>query len=393
MQHRPEAGRRFSHRFGHSVVPRWAQHTALALALVAGLSACSSNKPPKPAELGPNVVQLPVRQVWQVNIAALKNASVAPQVLGQDVLVAGGDGTLVSVNAASGRENWRAQVGSNLQSGVGSDGRYVAVVTAGNALTILEQGRTLWSKPLAAASYTAPLVAGGRVFVQTADRHVSAFDAQDGSLLWTHQRESEPLVLRQQGVLQAHGNTLLAGLSGRLVALNPDNGAVLWEAPIAAPRGTNDVERLVDLVAPAVRDGNVVCARAFQASVGCVDVAQARLLWTAPAKGSVGVAADEQRVFGTESNGTVQAWQRADGRKDWSSQRLQHRQLSAPLALGRSVIVGDSTGWVHMFSKQDGSPLNRFPTDSSGVAVAPVAAADTLVVLTRNGGLYGFRPD
>lgn len=386
MQQRP-------HFFRSRLAPRWARHTALALALVAGLSACSSSKPPKPAELGPNVVLLPVRQVWHTSIPALKNASIAPQVLGQDVVVAGADGTVVSVNAASGRENWRAQVGSSLQSGVGSDGRYVAVVTASNALTVLGQGRTLWSKPLAAASYTAPLVAGGRVFVQTADRHLSAYDAQDGSLLWTHRRESEPLVLRQQGILRAHGNLLLAGLSGRLVALNPDNGAVIWEAPIAAPRGTNDVERLVDLVAPSARDGDVVCARAFQSSIGCVDVAQARLLWTTPAKGSVGVAADAERVFGTESNGIVQAWNRTDGRKDWSNQRLQHRQLSAPLVLGRSVIVGDSTGLVHMFSKQDGSPLNRFPTDSSGVATAPVVAADTLVVLTRNGGLYGFRPD
>ena len=374
-------------------LPRWGRRTLLSLALVAGLGACSSNKPPKPADLGPNVVQLPVRQVWRTSIPALKDVSLAPQVLGQEVVLASADGTVVAVDAASGRENWRGQVGCALHTGVGRDGHRTAGVTTRNALTVLEQGRTLWSQPLTAASYTAPLVAGGRVFVLTADRHLSAFDAQDGRLLWKLQREGEPLVLRQQGVLQAHGNTLLAGLSGRLVALNPDTGAVLWEAPIAAPRGTNDVERLVDLVGPTARDGDVVCARAFQSSVGCVDATQARLLWSVPAKGSVGVAADEQKVFGSESNGVVQAWNRADGSKDWSSQRLKHRRLSAPLVLGRSVIVGDSTGLVHMLSKQDGSPLNRLTTDSSGVAVAPVVAADTLVVLTRNGGLYGFRPD
>lgn len=374
-------------------LPRWGRRTLLSLALVAGLGACSSSKPPKPADLGPNVVQLPVRQVWRTSIPALKDVSLAPQVLGQEVVLASADGTVIAVDAASGRESWRAQVGSALHTGVGSDGRRTAVVTTRNALTVLEQGRTLWSQLLPAASYTAPLVAGGRVFVLTADRQISAYDAQDGRLLWKLQRDGEPLVLRQQGVLQAHGNMLLAGLSGRLVALNPDTGAVLWEAPIAAPRGTNDVERLVDLVGPTARDGDVVCVRAFQASVGCVDVAQARLLWSAPAKGSVGVATDGQKVFGSESNGVVQAWSRTDGGKDWSIQQLKHRQLSAPLVLGRSVIVGDSTGLVHMLSKQDGSPLNRLTTDSSGVAVAPVVAADTLVVLTRNGGLYGFRPD
>ncbi len=375
-----------------SSLPLWARRSALALAVVAGLAACGS-KAPKPADLGPNVPVLPVRQAWHSSIPALKNASIAPQVVGQNLVLAAADGTVVSLDGATGREQWRSQVGKALQTGVGSDGSHAAVVTVANDLVVLGQGGTLWSKPLSAASYTAPLVAGGRIFVLTADRHLTAYDAQDGTQLWTLQRDGEPLVLRQQGVLAAHGNTLLAGLSGRLVALNPDNGVVLWEAPLATPRGTNDVERLVDLVGPYARNNDVVCARAFQASVGCVDVGQARLMWTAQAKGSVGIGSNSEQVFGAESNGTVQAWSRRDGAKQWSTERLQLRQLTAPLALGRSVVVGDSTGLVHLLSKDDGSPLNRLSTDSSGIAVAPVVVADTLVVVTRNGGVYGFRPD
>jgi outer membrane protein assembly factor BamB len=63
------------------------------------------------------------------------------------------------------------------------------------------------------------------------------------------------------------------------------------------------------------------------------------------------------------------------------------------LLLGRSVVVGDDTGLVHLLSRTDGSPLNRIATDGSGIAAAPAVAADTLVVVTRNGGVYGFRPD
>ena len=77
----------------------------------------------------------------------------------------------------------------------------------------------------------------------------------------------------------------------------------------------------------------------------------------------------------------------------WSTDRLQLRKLTAPLLLGRSVVVGDDEGLVHLLSKEDGSPLNRLTTDDSGIAAAPVVAADTLVVVTRNGGVYGFRPD
>ena len=75
----------------------------------------------------------------------------------------------------------------------------------------------------------------------------------------------------------------MVGISGRLVGLNPLTGSLRWEVPIATARGTNDVERLVDLVGRVSRDGDVVCARAFQASVGCVNAARGNLLWTKPA--------------------------------------------------------------------------------------------------------------
>lgn len=373
-----------------------AQRTVLAAALVTALGGCAwfgSGNTPKPADLGPNVVNLPVRQAWKLEIPSVKDVNLRAQVQGDNVFVAAADGTVVSINAANGRENWRAQAGSKLQTGVGADGRMAAVVTTSNELVVLDAGAKLWSKKLNASAFTAPLVAGGRVFVLAADRSVTAFDAQNGARLWTQKRDGEPLVLRQQGVLMPFGNTLLAGLSGRLVAFNPDNGNVEWEAPLAAPRGTNDVERLVDLVGPASRVGNVVCARAFQSSVGCVDMNVGRTGWAQTAKGAVGIAADAEYVFGTESNGIVQAWSVSDGAKRWSVDRFQHRKLTAPLVLGRAVVTADESGLVHVLSKKDGSHLNRLTTDGTGVAVAPVVAADTLVVVTRGGGIYGFRPD
>ncbi|MCQ4062528.1 PQQ-binding-like beta-propeller repeat protein, partial [Klebsiella pneumoniae] len=79
---------------------------------------------------------------------------------------------------------------------------------------------------------------------------------------------------------------------------------------IATPRGINDIERLADLVGGVSRTGNVVCARAFQAAVGCVDAARGALLWTQRANGSDGVHGDEANVFGTENDGRVVAWRR-----------------------------------------------------------------------------------
>lgn len=372
-------------------VGRWAASAALVTAL--GGCAWFGTSKPKPQDLGPNVVKLDIRQAWTARVGAIKDVSLSTHVLGDAVYVSAADGTVVALNARNGQDLWRTTVGKPLSSGVGSDGVTTAVVTKSNELIGIIDGKQAWSKRLEAGAYTAPLVAGARVFLVTADRTIAAYDARTGQALWSQPRTGEPLVLRQPGVLQAVGNTLVTGMAGRLVALQPDNGAVLWEAPLASPRGTNDVERLVDLVGRVSRVGDSVCARAFQAAVGCVDTQNASVRWTQPSKGADGIDGDGETVFGAESNGTVQAWRRGDGSRVWSIDQLQHRRLTAPLMLGRSVVFGDDYGVVHLLSKTDGQALARLKTDDSGVASPPVSAANTLVVVSRSGTVYGFRPD
>ena len=61
------------------------------------------------------------------------------------------------------------------------------------------------------------------------------------------------------------------------------------------------------------RQGSVICARAFQAAVGCVDAASGKLPWNKPAKGDAGVRGNEQSLFGAESDGQLVAWKAATG--------------------------------------------------------------------------------
>jgi len=315
------------------------------------------------------------------------------RVNGTSVAVASSDGVVGSFNALNGVEQWHANLGTQLAAGVGSDGRFASVVSRGNELITLEDGRELWRQKLTAQSFTSPLVAGGRVFVLAADRSVSAFDALTGRKLWNQQRPGESLVLRQAGVLLAVDDTLVVGLSGRLVGLNPTNGSIRWESPIASPRGTNDIERLVDLVGRVSREGNVVCARSFQAAVGCVDASRGNLLWSKAGNGSTGIHGDKNSIFGVENDGKIISWKRGDGERLWVSERLRYRNLTAPLGVGRSVVVGDDAGLVHFLSRDDGSPLTRITTDGSAVVAAPVLAGGTLVVVTRSGGVFGFKPE
>ena len=348
---------------------------------------------PKPVDLGANIPLIRVSQTWSAQLGTASSLPLGMHVKDSTVTLVAADGTVAAIDARTGSDLWRIRMDVPLTSGVGSDGRWTAVVSQGNELVVLEAGREKWREAIPAQVFTAPLVAGDRVFVLAADRTLLAFDASSGRRLWSQPRSGEALVLQQPGVLMAVDNTLVAGLSGKLVGLNPGNGLVRWETPIATARGTNDVERLVELVAPASRAQYSVCARAFQAAVGCIDVRNPSVQWTQKSTGVQGLGGDTNFVYGTQSNGNVTAWRRNGGEQVWSTERLAYRQLTAPLLLGRSVVVGDESGTVHLLSRDDGSPLTRFETDGSGIAAIPVEAGNTLVVVTRKGRIYGFRQD
>jgi outer membrane protein assembly factor BamB len=113
-----------------------------ALVCASLLSACSSDKP-KPTALDPLTPKIAGRVAWQ---AKLTGAQFPMRAATRDgaFIVAGDDGTVLSLEAATGRELWRAQVGSPLAAGVGTDGRFTSVVTRSNEVVVLEQGRVLW---------------------------------------------------------------------------------------------------------------------------------------------------------------------------------------------------------------------------------------------------------
>jgi outer membrane assembly lipoprotein YfgL len=365
----------------------------VAIIAVAILAGCFGGvKKPQPAELQPVTALVSARQSWNSRMGPV-NFPLDVSVAGNSVGVASDDGSVALLDAQTGRDIWRVALKMPIAAGVGSDGKVLAVVTKANEVVALQNGKELWRQKLNAQVFTAPFVAGARVFVLAADRSVNAFDGQTGRKLWSQQRPSEPLVLRQSGVMLAVGDTLVVGLAGRLVGMNPSTGSIQWEAPIATPRGINDVERLVDLVGSVSRVGDNVCVRAFQASIGCVNAARGNLLWTKPANGVQGIHGDDRLLFGTEADGTVIALKRTDGERVWSSERLRYRGLSAPLVAGRSVVIGDATGFIHLLSREDGSLLNRLTTDGSAIAAAPVLAGNTLIAVTRNGGIYGFQPE
>jgi outer membrane protein assembly factor BamB len=377
---------------------------ALLVMFALGLLGCGTASPYKPVPLAVFNQTAAISQVWENTAGSKINYPSQLAINGQYVAVAGSQGAVSVINTVTGKDYWRFKLDADVASGVGFDGQTLAVTTVDNELVALvptaasgtpalaSSSSIAWRQRLASRVYTAPLVAGGRVFVLAGDRSISAFDAQTGVKLWTTTRVSEPLVLSQAGTLGVYKNTLLVGGSGRLLGINPDNGQIIWETSVATTRATNDIERLIDLVGAPNRVGDSVCVRAYQASVACVDAQKGLTTWSKNTQGAVGLSGDADVVVSSESDGRVKLWNRKTGALVWSVDTLAHRGLSAPLLIGNSIVVGDFEGYVHVMNKLDGQFTVRFKTDGSALAAAPVVSGSVVVVATTKGGIFAFSP-
>lgn len=368
---------------------------ALVLAGSLMLSACSlfgSNSATKPAALEQITPAIAGRVVWEARLDSVQfPLSIAA--VGEQFVVAGSDGVVTALLASNGKPLWRAEVGQKLSAGVGSDGRFAAVVTRNSELVVLDAGKTVWRKTLSTPVIAAPLVAGERVFVLTVDRQVLAFDALDGHKLWEMRRPGDALTLAQAGVIGAYKDTLIVGQGPRLTGVDPLKGTVRWEASVANPRGTNEVERLADLVGPMLRSGDLLCARAFQSAVGCVNADRGVAQWSRNVGGVNGIGGDAKIVVGGDASDRLTAWNAANGEVNWTAEQFQNRRLSAPLVQGATVLVGDFEGYVHFLNRETGKTQLRLSTDGSAIAAAPVALGTTVLVATRKGGLFALRPE
>lgn len=358
------------------------------------LGACSSApKVPDPTPLQPVPPILHVATAWTVQVGPVP-ATFHAAVAGSRVVVASSNGQVLCLRSSDGRVLWRAHVDGGISAAVGSDGTFTAVVDDANRLVSLgPQGQVLWRYQLPTSVLTPPAVFGGIVVVQGADQHLWAFDAATGASRWDEEFSAPALLLqRGSGMVLVDGRIVLGDAGGHVRVLRLSDGAPVWDAVLARPRGVTEVERLVSITgAPSVAQ-DVVCARGYQSALGCLRLADGHPMWTVKADGYTSVSQNGQQLVATQADGVVQAYAVADGKPLWHDDQLKWRRLGAPLLIGRTVAVGDLQGYVSFLDAKDGQIIGRASTDGSPITSSPVLAANTLVVVTSKGGVYGLVP-
>ncbi|WP_168794490.1 outer membrane protein assembly factor BamB [Paraburkholderia aromaticivorans] len=379
-----------------NLLKRYAVPVACAMTVLT-MAACSSTKDERrvPTPLAEFKPVLDVQQAWKASVGKAGRYLFSPVAVGNAVYAAGANGSVAKIDAQTGQDVWRVKLHDDLSAGVGSDGTLTAVGgLKGDVYVLGADGKQLWTAKAPGEIISPPLVGNGLVVVRTVDGQIVAFNAQTGEQKWNYRNRAVPLNLRvSSGMTFAGDAAVLAGFpGGAFAAINVQTGDNYWQTPVSYPKGVTEVERINDVTGPPTLVGSETCAVTFQGQIGCFDANSGRALWEKAFSSTSGLAQDERAVVAADDWSVVSAFDTNSGAPLWKNDKLKNRDLSVPYILGHAAVLGDYQGYVHFLSRDDGTLVARVKTDGSPITAAPVLAGETLVVLTHDGDLYGYRP-
>lgn len=356
----------------------------------------------EPRELLDIKQTLPVKRLWSAGVGGgseFLRLALSPAGNDERIYAAGRDGTVSAFDAATGSRLWRTELDLPLSAGPGiGAGILVVAGSDGNVVALrAEDGGIAWRTDVDRESLARPLVADDSVVIYTIDGSLRVLSRFNGSERWSMEEQMPPLTLRGSSSPVVVGRSVIAGFdNGRLISTAILDGSPRWEIVLSPPTGRSDLERLADVDGHIAAVGQDIYATAYQGRIAALAAESGQALWTRDISTHVGVSADSENVYVATEAGEVMALSRTGGTERWRNDSLLRRQPTVPMPFDDSVVAGDFEGFVHFFSKADGTPVARVRVGKGMLSGAPAVIGDRLFVQSESGRLDAFvidRPD
>jgi outer membrane protein assembly factor BamB len=369
----------------------------LGTAAFIALAGCSDKEIDPPAELVDIVAKRTVHRTWSAGLdgdSERLRLALRPMVVDGKVYAASHDGEVVAFSADNGKRLWVAKTKLALSAGPEVDGGLVVLGSSDGDIVALDatNGAERWRRSIGSEVLSRPLIAKDVVVVRTVDGHVEGMAATDGSQRWAVDEQVPRLTLRGTAPPVLAGDRIICGFdNGKVLAIDPRNGDVLWDAVVNAPHGRTELERLADIDSPARVAGDDIFVVGFQGRVAMLALDSGQIWWARDASSYRGFTMDDENIYLTNADSVVVAMKRTDGAVIWEQDSMKRRGLTAPALDGDALVVGDFEGYVHWLDKATGEIVARQKTDGERITNAAVTTDSGVFVQTDSGKLLAFK--
>jgi len=368
----------------------------------------------KPAELVKFEAEIKLERVWKAGIGqglGKKYLRLMPAVVADRVIAADGYGVVEARDRFSGKRVWAADIGgldegwlsglnffdrrdpSFVAGGVGvGDGLVLLGTTRGEVVALdVASGNEQWRSELGTEITSVPSVDGGLVYVQSIDGRLLALGRDDGAVRWTYDNQLPVLTLRGTSSPVIDEGIIYAGFAnGKLVALRAANGEPIWEHRVMLPEGRSELERMVDVDTRPLLEAGTVFIGAYQGRVKALSRRDGRALWEQEISTFLDLADGYGQIYVIDDEDVISAINQQTGEVVWAQEDFKRRQLSPPVAFSNYLAFGDMEGYLHVIAQRDGRHLGRRKIDGDGIRTLAVVADSTLFVLGNSGALQAL---
>ncbi|MDD1954730.1 outer membrane protein assembly factor BamB [Pseudomonas sp. 8209] len=371
----------------------WKHAAVLAVALLAVGCSSNSKKELPPAELTKFTEEVVLKKQWSRSIGDGQGESfnmLVPAIENDRIYAADVTGVVMALDRMNGDVIWKKDLDLPVSGAVGVGYGLVMLGTLKGELIAMDAstGEEKWRARVTSEVLAPPATNGDVVVVQTQDDRVIGLDASTGDRRWIYESTPAVLTLRGTGAPIVTNRLAVAGLStGKVVALDTQNGVPVWEQRVAVPQGRSELDRVVDIDGGLLLSGGVLYVASYQGRVAGLELESGRVLWQRDASSYAGVAQGFGNVYVSLASGTVEGIDERSSSALWSNDSLARRQLSAPEVFSSYVAVGDLEGYLHLLSQVDGRFVGRERIDSDGLRARPLVVGDMIYVFGNSGKL------
>jgi len=282
-------------------------------------------------------------------------------VTGDTLVVASGYGYVVTLDAATGAEKWRRELGAPMTG--------------------------------------SPTIDDGRIFVASNNNEVFSLSLADGQTVWSDQAISESArVLGTSSVAAVEEFVIAPFSSGEVIAYLAANGRRLWTDALTQAGRFTPISEINDIGSRPVLGAGLVFASSQSGTTVAIDGRSGARVWTAPVGSTRAPALAGRFIFVVGTENELTCLDAATGEAYWVTQLAQFENekkkkkkltWSAPIVASGRVIVVSSKGEMKAFGVQDGAQAGSLKLGDT-VYIEPIAAQGRLYVLTDGAKLIAI---
>ena len=351
---------------------------------------------------------------WSANIGQgdtrKQRITADPVVAGNTIFTLDSAATVTAISS-NGAALWQRDLtpasdrsGDASGGGLAVAGDTLFVTTGFGALTAIDvaTGEIRWSQDLDAPTSGTPTVAGGIVYVIAGNAVAWAVDAQNGRVKWTQSSlPSGSDVVGGAAPVVAGDLAVFAFSNGDVRAAFKRGGIRRWDTSLSGERKGRSYATVKDVTSDPVVSGGRIYIATQSGRMAALDAQNGERLWTVtegalspvwPVGDSIFFVSDQAELLRVDAQTGARIWSVDLPYFEKERDRRKKAVFShyGPIIAGRRLIVASNDGTMRSFDPATGQALGVVSIPG-GATTNPAVANETLYVVSTSGKLHAFR--